>query len=226
MNDPAAMLRSAVADAGLAWRGAFHPAAEDSVPFIGGGPAATVVLLGFAGHTGWPAFACTPEANDGAPNPLDRWSRRIIDGLAQAVGAAALYPFGGPPWHPFQRWAMRAESVHPSPLGLLIHPVWGLWHSYRGALAFRAHIDFSGDEIGRASPCASCAAQPCLAACPVAAFKDGGFDAEACKGFVASSSGRDCRDNGCLARRACPVGPAHRTSSPQARFHMHHFLEG
>ena len=43
----------------------------------------------------------------------------IIGTLAQNLGAVALYPFGGPPYWPFQQWAQRCEPVHPSPLGLL-----------------------------------------------------------------------------------------------------------
>ena len=35
---------------------------------------------------------------------------------------------------------MRAEAVAPSPLGILIHPDYGLWHAYRGALAFAERL--------------------------------------------------------------------------------------
>ncbi|MBS0394906.1 MAG: ferredoxin, partial [Proteobacteria bacterium] len=128
-------------DAGLAWRGAFHATADDAVPLAADGTAAgTVALLGFVGGGQWPHFAAAPEYADGAPDPLDRWSRRVIDALAARHGARALYPMGGPPWLPFQRWARRAESVHPSPLGVLIHPTYGPWHAYRGALAWPARL--------------------------------------------------------------------------------------
>ena len=29
---------------------------------------------------------------------------------------------------------MRAEGLKPSPLGVLVHPDFGLWHGYRGAI--------------------------------------------------------------------------------------------
>ena len=61
--------------------------------------------------------------------------------LAPGFGATALFPFGGPPWLPFQRWAMKADCVTASPLGILIHPDFGLWHAYRGALAFAEQLD-------------------------------------------------------------------------------------
>ena len=41
----------------------------------------TIVLAGMAGRDGWDAFAASPEAGDGADDPLDRWSRRVIERL-------------------------------------------------------------------------------------------------------------------------------------------------
>ncbi len=219
-----AAIRRQAADAGLACRGAFHPTAEDAVPPLPWGEAVgTVVLLGFAGGLGWPAFAAAPEARDGAPHPLDRWSRRVIGVLAANLRGAALYPFGGPPFHPFQRWARRAEPVHPSPLGVLIHPEWGLWHSYRGAIALTERLALPPREE-RASPCETCAARPCLSACPVGAFTAEGYDVTACAGHVAVPAGAECLADGCAARRACPVGRTHRYGAEQAGFHMRAFL--
>jgi hypothetical protein len=58
----------------------------------------------------------------------------------------------------------------------------------------------------------------------VHAFKNGSFDLDACVSHVRSAAGTDCRENGCLARRACPVGPQFRYTTAQARFHMSAFL--
>ncbi|MBS0255507.1 MAG: ferredoxin, partial [Proteobacteria bacterium] len=121
----------AVAAQGLVVRGALRLAEGESNGVLAG--RRSLVLVGLAGRAGWDGFAASPEAADGAPDPLDRWSRRCLTALAGELGAVALYPFGGPPYWPFQRWAQRAEPVSPSPLGLLIHPEFGLWHSYRGA---------------------------------------------------------------------------------------------
>ena len=204
---------------GLAFRGAFHPQPADVVPAgIDGGAVATVVLLGFAGSGQWPAFAASPEFADGRPNPLDRWSRRLIDALAVRHDAVALYPSDGPPWLPFQRWATRAEPVHFSPLGILIHPDFGLWHAYRGALALRARLALPEPDR-RPSPCSSCAAKPCLTSCPVNAVSLQQVDHRACASHVAASAGRDCLQLACRARRSCPVGAAHRYGPAQAEFH-------
>jgi hypothetical protein len=192
-------------------------------PLPGGEPAGTLVLLGFAGRAGWPEFAAAPEAADGAPDPLDRWSRREILALAEAVGGTALFPFGGPPWLPFQRWAQRADTLFPSPLGLLIHPEWGLWHSLRGAVALRERLDLPPLPAAT-HPCEACVARLCLTACPVGAFTESGYDVAGCATHIAAPAGADCIDQGCAARRACPVGAAHAHPPEAAGFFMRAFL--
>lgn len=204
---------------GLALRGGFRPVEADGVPpFADGTPVATVVLVGNVGAAMWPRFAASPEFHDDGA-PLDRWTRRVVDGIAAEAGARALYPFDGPPFLPFQRWAMHAEPVHVSPLRLLIHPEHGLWHAYRAALVFAAPIDLPPVREA-ASPCARCTARPCLSACPVGAFADDGFDAAACSRHLHARAGHACLDQGCRARDACPVGAAHRYDVAQVRFHM------
>src|SRR5207302_1380178 len=132
-----AALEAALLPSGMALRGGFHPGPEDGVPPLGdGSKAATLILIGTIGAGWWPAFAASPEARDGAADPLDRWTRRWLTALAEDCAALPLFPFGHAPYLPFQRWAQRAEPVAPSPVGILIHPDYGLWHAYRGALAF------------------------------------------------------------------------------------------
>lgn len=216
-------IRHRAAETGLAVRGAFHPArGEFDVPFSG---PITVVLLGFTGGLQWEHFAHAPEARDGLPHPLDRWSRRVIGSLAREFDALDIYPSGTPGAPlPFQRMALRCEPVHQSPIGLLIHPKWGLWHAYRGALLLPLAIDLPPPAICP-HPCESCERQPCLSSCPVGAFRPGTFDLAACTGHVLSDAGRECREQGCLARRACPIGMEFRYVEDQARFHMRAFLQ-
>jgi hypothetical protein len=214
---------AAIAAADLAVRGAFHPVAADAVPALPDGePAGTLVLVGMTGRRQWPEFAASPEAADSRTDPLNRWSRRVIGELAAELGASPVYPFDGPPFLPFQRWAARAEPVHRSVLGVLIHPQWGLWHSYRGALAFAGRWALPARGEGR-SPCDACLAKPCLAACPVGAFTVERYDVDACADHLRGPAGRDCLDRGCRARRACPVGAAHAFGEEQAAFHMRAF---
>ena len=187
-----------------------------------GGPAdglgrdATVVLLGPDEPDFWGIFTASAEAQDGAPDPLDRWSRRVIDALAAGCGGAAIYPFGGPPYLPFQTFATRSGQAWPSPIRFLVHADMGLWVSFRGALV----IDGAVPSVAARQPCDTCAA-PCTTACPVDAFATG-YDVAACKAHINGPDGTDCISLGCRARRACPVGAGLRLPA-QAAFHMEAF---
>jgi hypothetical protein len=219
-------IRESLAPHGLALRGGFHPAPQDGAPLLGAGRACgTILLLGNLGGALWPVFAESPELGDGTPQPLDRWTRRILESLAPGFGATPLFPFGGPPWLPFQRWAMKADCVAASPLGILIHPDFGLWHAYRGALAFAEQLDLPPVQR-RPSPCDSCIERPCLSSCPVGAFAPGRYDVAGCREHVAGARGDDCRERGCLSRLACPIGRAHAYPAGQMAFHMAAFLAG
>lgn len=214
-------IAQALAASGLMLRGAFHPAPGDGVPALADGRAAgTLALAGNAGPSLWQAFApAMPEGRD----PLDRWCAERLSALAARFSATLLLPQNGPPYLPFQRWAMRAEPIHPSPLGVLIHPDYGLWHGYRGALALAERLELPEPDR-RPSPCDSCAERPCLSACPVSAFSGEGYDVPACAAHIGSSEGSDCLGFGCRARRACPVGRAYVYAPDQARHHMEWFL--
>ena len=69
---------SAITQTGLVPRGAFLLSDEDRRGALASVRA--IVLAGMAGRDGWSAFAASPEAADGADHPLDRWSRRVIEG--------------------------------------------------------------------------------------------------------------------------------------------------
>jgi hypothetical protein len=200
----------ALAEHGLFLRGGFHP----DVGEAGLAEAGTLLLVGNAGGAMWEAFA---PSIDGARNPLDRWTRRVIEPIAEAFSARALYPFGAPHW-PFQRWAARADTLYPSPLGILIHPKYGLWHAYRAGLLFAERLPLPPRSVAP-SPCETCAAKPCLSACPVGAFTGAAYDVPACAGHLASAAS-SCLSVGCHARNACPIGRAWRYPEAQIRFHM------
>jgi hypothetical protein len=206
-----AAVAGACAAEGLAVLGAFHPSPDDGAP----PGCATLVLLGPDGAGFWRRFAAAPEMHDGGPDPLDRWSRRVIAALAERLGAAALYPFGGPPFQPFTAWARRSGRAWLSPVGLLVHDTAGLMVSYRGALALPDRLDLPA--TGRC-PCETCTA-PCTTACPAGALTVGGYDLDACHGWLDTAPGQDCLVRGCAVRRACPVGAGARPEA-QSAFHM------
>ncbi len=177
----------------------------------------TITLLGPDEPRFWPIFTQSSEYQDGVPDPMDRWSKRVISAIAKRVGAAPVFPFGGPPYAPFYTWAANTGRFWPSPIGFLVHDETGLFASFRGALRWDRDARTSAAQ----KPCDTCAA-PCKSACPVGAFDDG-YDVAACKAHVTSPAGGDCRTGGCLARRACPVGQGLRLPA-QSAFHMEAFL--
>lgn len=221
-----AHLREFAADNGLAVRGVFASTDDDGLPALAGGdPVRAIVLIGNEGSSLlWPVFAASPEYGDGKPDPLDRWTRRIGEVMAQRFAAVALFPFDGPPHHPFQRWAIRTGEMFPSPVGLLAHPEYGLWHAFRFAIGVAQPLAEVVIRREQTSPCIDCAQRPCLSACPVDAFVDGDYLVHRCVAHLVAHPGGSCIGAGCLARHACPVGQAHRYLAAQAEFHMQAFV--
>lgn len=195
--------------------GGFHPTSKDRVPC----PSRTVLLLGPKGADFWAFFVAEPEWQDGKPDPMDRWSMRVIDGIAEDLGGRAIFPFGGPPFLPFFSWALRTGRVHRSPVQLLVHDTEGLMISFRGALALPEHLELADAPP---NPCASCAEKPCLSSCPVDALGQT-YDVASCKSFLDKPQGSDCMDAGCLARRACPHSRHSSRLAAQSAYHMRQF---
>jgi hypothetical protein len=234
-------LVQALAAHGLRLRGHWTPTPADPLPCLPGGQAAGAVwMVGVVGSAFWPHFKASPFFSDGLSDPLDRWSRAIGEELASRFGGIALYPFDGPPYHPFQRWADRAEATQTSAMLLRIHPEYGLWHAYRFALALPGPAGPAAKlptTSGAAVPhrpngqgalgdlCTRCSGQPCLQACPVQAYTGTTFVLQACASHLHSGQGADCLQSGCLARRACPVGTGQRYTPEHAAFHMRAFAD-
>jgi hypothetical protein len=215
------LISDAVSVAGLICRGGFHPRPDDAVPGAGG----TLVLVGNAGPAMWRAFTAQVSQKDrqGLPDPLDTWIRRTLMDVAGRLGAEPLFPFDGPPFLPFSQWAKRAEPVFTSPMGPLIHPEFGVWHAYRGALVFAEVLTLPAREE-RASPCDQCEDRPCLRTCPVHALSDGEYNVGACIDHLKTPAGMDCMMLSCRARRACPIGRRYQYEPDQSMLHMRGFF--
>ena len=167
----------------------------------------------------WAHVTAQPEFTDGRPDPLDRWSARVIGTVAAQAGGRALFPFGGPPWHPFVTWAQRSGQSFPSPVHMMVHARMGLWASVRGAIALPGHQPL---PAAAANPCIGCPA-PCATACPVMALGPKGYDTAACHAHLDRPEGADCGNFGCLARRACPAGESYGRLPEQSSWHMRQF---
>ena len=215
MMDYAALRALAMRDA-LDIFGGFTPVKAAQAP----ASAKTILLLGPHEPGFWPHISTAREFTDQQPDPLDRWSQRIITELAGLAGGTALFPFGGPPYQPFIAWALRSGRAWTSPVGLLVHDRAGLFVSYRGALALPYHVDLP--PLGQ-SPCLTCPGQPCRSACPVGALTDAGYDLGACHAYLDTKHGQDCMMRGCAVRRACPISASYGRLAEQSAFHMKAF---
>jgi epoxyqueuosine reductase len=193
--------------------GGFHAVPDDALPK----GTQTLLLIG-PGDGFWPHVTSQPEW-DGAPDPIDRWSRRVIGTIACDLAAKAIFPFGGPPYHPFYKWALRTGRVWESPVRLLVHDTQGLMVSFRGALALKTRIDLPPAPT---KPCDACP-KPCITACPAHALTGAGYDLPACHAWLDTAQGVICMTQGCAVRRTCPVGRAYARMPKHSAYHMGQF---
>ena len=177
----------------------------------------TLLMIGPKEPGFWPHLQAQPEWN--GPDPVDRWSRRVIGRVACDLGAKALFPFGGPPYQPFYSWALRTGRVWDSPVKLLVHATQGLMVSFRGALALAQTTPLPPPAI---QPCAACA-KPCLTVCPAGALTGAGYDVPLCHTHLNQSAGTDCMTRGCLVRSTCPAGAGYARMPSQSAYHMRQF---
>jgi hypothetical protein len=196
----------------LAVLGAFHPGPEHGLP---GG---TLVLLG-PDKGFWSHVIAGLEFSDGAPDPMDRWSARVIGRLADAAGGSALFPFGEPV-RPFVSWALASGHAWVSPVGLLVHDRAGLMVSFRGAILLSERLELAPTP---SCPCETCAARPCLAACPAGALTEEGYALAACHAYLDTAEGQDCMTQGCRVRRSCPISAGAGRDPEQSAYHMRQF---
>ncbi len=117
-----ANISQAVETKGMICRGGFHPMDTDLIS----GDVETCILVGNAGAQFWRSFSAERPAG---ADPVEAWTKRVLEQIATDLGADVLLPFTGPPFLPFLEWAKRSESVTESAIGPLIHPVYGLWHA-------------------------------------------------------------------------------------------------
>jgi hypothetical protein len=199
---------------GLAVSGAFHPTPNDTML------AKTLILLS-PDKNFWNIFQNSTEATDNSPDPIDRWSTRVITSLAIELRARPLFPFGGPPYTPFIEWARKSGRAFTSPLGMLVHDTYGMMISYRGALAFDHQIPLPDHTPQH--PCETCVEKPCLSACPVSAISDAGYDVASCHQYLDTPDGQTCMTQACQVRTSCPVSVAVKRECAHNLLHMRAF---
>jgi hypothetical protein len=179
------------------------------------------LLIGSGGREFFDRFVAETLPGDGAPDPLDRFTRATVDRVVgdtlalSTVGHRVLFPFvkSDAPVIPFQRLGRAAGLGGPGPLALQIHPEYGPWWAYR-ALLVLDHEAPPGPPLG--DGCAGCDA-PCVAACPAHAVRVSGFVIDAC--HARRLQAEACRLS-CAARIRCVRGPQHQYGEGQLAFFM------
>ncbi len=114
----------------------------------------------------------------------------------------------------FRVLAQQANLGYRSHLGLLIHPTYGLWLSFRAAV-FTTEYLCPTEPIGTENPCESCS-KFCVQSCPGNAFTKKGWDVSLCANYHQQSD--DCTHS-CASRLACPVAKEHQHSPLQHHYH-------
>jgi hypothetical protein len=227
-DDPLARLRAALEPAALTLVGvadaadarALHAArGPEDDPFAG---AASVVVVASGGRCFWERLPAAARA--GEPHPIDRIGREAIAAALPALPGAWLLAEADQDRVDLRRLAERCGLGVVSPyLELLIHPTFGPWVSVRGVVASPAPLAATpGPPFDPCGPCP----RPCLAACPVGAYRPGArFDVLRCAAHRLASddapppAATSCADR-CHARLACVVGVEHAYGPDELR-HRH-----
>ncbi|MFQ5513592.1 MAG: hypothetical protein ACE5FG_04080 [Myxococcota bacterium] len=175
-----------------------------------------VLIVGNAGRSLWPRFQASPEARL-RRNSLDRYTERVLQEAASTLippaGVAIYTEKRDGVYLPMVRLAEFAGLGAPGRIGILIHPVFGPWISFRGLLYLP---DAVGPERPRSfDPCGGCPA-PCVEACPGHVITSDGLDPAAC--FRTKIRRRECR-LACDARSACIHGREYSFGTSQIAHH-------
>ncbi len=147
-------------------------------------------------------------------NPYDKWGEKIIKSQYKHYILPNQPARNG--FYPFVAWAKLA-GFSQSPLGMAIHPKYGLWVSQRGAIFHKkAKIPYRHRQI---KPCITCQTKDCISACPAQALDFNGFKYEKCTDYLQKNAHDSCWQNGCRARLACPIGRKFRYKPQKSQFH-------
>ncbi len=174
------------------------------------------LVVGNAGRALWERFVASPERAL-ARDPLDAYTRRVLDEVAQIPDPPAAIGFYADRrdgvYLPLVALARRAGFGTPGRVGVLIHPVYGPWLGVRAVLLLAEDVPFHEPAVY--APCDGCPA-PCATACHGKVIGSTGVDAAAC--YQVRLTHPACATR-CDARSACVVGPEHAYSAEQTAHH-------
>jgi epoxyqueuosine reductase len=170
-----------------------------------------LILVGHGGRTLWERVQATGLASD---DPIDDFTRATVRAWlgAQLPGCAHALVYPGDAPVGLQALGRLAGWHHESPFRVGVNAAWGSWFAYRAVLLVDADLPVTPALAGE-SPCAACAGQPCVSACPADALREREFSLAKCIAYRRQPDSR-CRVT-CVARTSCPVRPEHRYDDAQ-----------
>ncbi|MEM7130852.1 MAG: hypothetical protein AAF702_31295 [Chloroflexota bacterium] len=179
-----------------------------------------LILLGHGGRQLWRSLK---QDDTASKDPVDDFSQRFacqfIQDYLDDAQTHFLYP-GSIPLSLIRLGELAGWS-YPSPLGLGINPIYGLWFAYRAAFLTAADVSPTvplAEPHNAQHPCESCQDKPCITTCPVRAVQwNQPFNIESCYNHRRADAS-PCVDR-CLSRLACPVGKDHQYTVAQIQHH-------
>jgi len=175
--------------------------------------AQSVLVVANAGRGLWHCFQRAPEFAL-ETDPLDTYTRRCLRDASEPDAAFALYnDKRHDSYLPLVALAREAGLGSPGRIGVLLHPVYGPWISFRGVVFVRERI--LAEHPKPFDPCTGCPA-PCASACHGNVVRPEGLNAEGCYNSRLTLEACALR---CDARRACVVGPEYAFSPEQEAHH-------
>jgi epoxyqueuosine reductase len=180
-----------------------------------------IVLIGHGGKSLWGRL----QINAATPDPIDQYSQAAAIAFAKETLGENEYRLIYPSDEPIalQQLGTMAGWHTPSPLGLGIHPHWGLWYAYRAALLTNATLPVMVEPTPK-RPCDRCLEKPCLSSCPAGALSEARqISMDQCAAYRLSDT-TSCGDR-CLARMSCAVSNEHRYTLEQIQYHYRLSLE-
>ncbi len=183
-----------------------------------------LVLLGHGGKRFWHGLKREGVESLHLEAPVDFFSQKIAEQLVSDYWGAApiewLYP--GNAVISLQQLGKLAGWHHDSPMGLGIHPEYGLWFAYRALFLIEAALPLTVQRQNH-SPCESCFVKSCLSSCPAGALNSSEVIDIDCCGEYRLQNDSSCNDR-CLAREACPVAIQSQYDREQISYHFLHSL--
>lgn len=182
-----------------------------------------LLLIGNTGRQMWDAM---PPGYFDRDHPVDEYSSDVVSRLLSDQLSPQhwqlLFPADTELKLPLQDLGARAGWHHPSPLGIGINHVNGLWFAYRAVVTLDVGLIGSQPkvtEIANAeSPCISCEGAPCVTACPANALVP--FESPNLRSCVSHRVSQDstCAST-CVARLACPVATEYQYAEDQIAYY-------